>query len=163
MRTITIALFLILFAVQGGAAADGPKYKKIRVTIDKHADFSRLKTYTWEPGWDSTYRALNDYIEAAVERELTALGLTRGMPGASDVTVSFATLRRTDTDLDSKPSPEGYYRTYPVGTLVIIVRDGRTHADLFRARTDTPIDVNRQTYEAVIGNQVARIFTKYPR
>jgi hypothetical protein len=162
MRKITIALFLILFGIHGGAVADGPKYK-VRVTIDKHADFSRLKTYTWEPGWDSTYRALNEFIESAVERELTALGLTKGAPGASDVTVTFATLRRTDTDLDSKPSPEGYYRTYPVGTLLILIRDSRTNGELFRARTDTPIDLNPETYEATINNQVARIFAKYPR
>ena len=157
-----MAIVLIVFAMlMGDAAAQKMKYR-VTTTVDKHADFSKLKTYTWQAGWDSYDPAMNRYIEAAVEHELMALGFTKAPPGASDVTVTYATLRRTDTDFKAKATREGILPTYAVGTLVVLIRDCRTHADLYRARTDTPINLAPETIEATVNNQVAELFADYP-
>ena len=141
--------------------AETPRYK-VKVEIDKHANFSRFKTYTWEPGWDAFDKNINDYIHTAIERELRVRGLTEGRPNASDVTVTYATLRWTDTDLDAKRTPAGLKPSFPVAALLVLIRDPRTHAELFRARSDTAVDLDPKTFQTTIDHQVSQIFAKYP-
>ncbi|HEY2908174.1 MAG TPA: DUF4136 domain-containing protein, partial [Vicinamibacterales bacterium] len=139
-----------------------PKYK-VTTTADKHTDFSRLKTYVWETGWASYDRTAHDQIVAAVDRELASLGFTKGTEGHTDVTVVYASVRRTDVNLKSKTrGPDGERPTFPVATLVVLVREPGTNKELFRARSDTPIALESKTIEATIDHEVARMFARYP-
>ena len=157
-------LFAILLAVSIArpSAAQMPKYK-VRASYDKATDFSRLRTYVWEPGWASYDRTVDAEVAEAVERELMSLGLVRGTPEHHDVTVSYGTLRRTDVNLKAKAHDYGgLLPTYPVGTFIVLMRDPRTQRELFRGRSDTPIDPDPDKLNAIIQSQVAQIFQRYP-
>lgn len=158
MRTLITGVLALLVA----AAAIGqmPKYR-VTTKADKHTDFTRLKTYAWEPGWASYDAAVDEQIVAAVDRELAAVGLTKGTLETCDVKVVYAAMRRTDVDVKGH-GIEGERRTYPVGTLVVLMRDPSTHKELFRGRTDTPIELDSGTLTVTIASQVAEMFEHYP-
>jgi hypothetical protein len=162
MRATLIAGFLALFAA-AALTAQMPKYK-VTATADKGTDFSRLKTYAWEPGWQAHDRTAHEQIVAAVDRELAALGFTKAPEGQSDVTVVYATVQRTDVDLKSKArTAEGQRPTFPVATLVVMIREPGTHKQLFRARVDTPIELEPERIKATIDDRVAQMFARYPK
>jgi len=161
MRTL-MAGVLVVLAAAAAVAGQATKYR-VTTKVDKQTDFARLKTYAWEPGWQAYEPAIHDHIVAAVERELAALGLTKAPEGACDVTVVYATLRRTDVDLKSKArTAEGLRPTFPVATLVVLIREPSTHKELFRARVDTPIDLAPEKVNATIDDRVAQMFARYP-
>lgn len=165
MKNLNILAALALTAaVAFPAAARGqmPKYK-VTTKIDKTVDFSALKTYVWEPGWQAYDPEIHEYIVAAIDRELAALGFTQAAEGKSDVTVGYASVRRTDVDLKSKTrTAEGQRPTFPVATLVVLIREPGTQKELFRARVDTPIQLEPTQAKATIDDRVAQMFARYP-
>jgi hypothetical protein len=44
------------------------------VIADKATDFTKLKTYTWQSGWDANDRKVHAQIVSAIDKELKALG-----------------------------------------------------------------------------------------
>jgi hypothetical protein len=122
-----------------------------------------LTSYSWEPGWLSSDPRVGQQVISAVEQELAARGLTKGPEGQSDVTVAYATLQRTDVNFKAKRTPAGVHPSYPVGSLVIVMRNPRTQKELFRGRADTPIDLEIEKLKGTINDQVAQIFAKYPK
>jgi hypothetical protein len=162
MMKRTLVGMLLVLSLACAVATRTPKYN-VRVTYDKGTDFSRLKTYVWEPGWMSYDRPIDAQVADAVGRELSALGFIKGTREAHDVTVTYGTLRRTDVNLKGKAHDYGgLLPTYPVGTLVVLIRDSRTQRELFRGRSDTPLDLQPDRLDAIIQNQVTQIFQKYP-
>ena len=160
MKTTLIAgVLVMLFGAAG--AGQMPNYK-VTSKSDSHTDFSRLKTYAWEAGWLSYDRATHERIVAAVDRELGALGFTKGTPEACDVTVLYNVLRRTDVDVTVKARTAEGRPTYQVGSLVVLLRDPTSRKELFRARADTPIELEPEKMAAIIDNQVAQMFARYP-
>ena len=160
MRTTLIAGLLVMLA--GGAAAQTPKYEVV-TKADKSTDFSALKTYVWEPGWQSYDVEVHQQIIAAVDRELAGLGFTKGTPEACDVTVVYATVRRDDVDLKTKErTAEGLEPRYPVVTIVVLMREPGTHKELFRARADAKIELDIEAIRKVVDDQVAKMFARYP-
>jgi len=153
------ALFIVLTAA---AAAQMPKYG-VTVKADDKTDFSKLKTYKWEAGWKSYDKNIHQTILDAVDRELKELGLEKRDSGAADVMVTYATVRRTDVDLKSKPSQgEAGRKQYDVGSLVVLMLEPGTRKELFRARVDKPIEVDVAKVQAVIDEAVREMFAKYP-
>ena len=165
MKNLTILAVLAVtatVAVPAPVRGQMPKYK-VTTTFDKTTDFSALKTYAWEPGWASYDPEIADYLVAAIDRELAALGFTKVTEGKSDVTVVYATVRRTDVDLKAKTrTPEGMRPTFPVATLVVLIREPGTHKELFRARADTPIQLDPEKVKATIDDRVGEMFDRYP-
>jgi hypothetical protein len=159
-RTLTLAFIVVLTTI---ASAAGITKYRIVTKKDKHTDFARLKTYVWETGWTSHDELADAQIVAAVDRELAALQFTKGVEGKSDVTVVYTVVRRSDADLKSKArGPNGERPRYPVLTLQVMIRHPETHKELFRARADTPIQLDRQAINETIDDQVARMFEHYP-
>ncbi len=160
MKTALRTGVLVLLAA-AAFAGDMPKYR-ITTRADKHTDFSRLKTYAWEPGgWTAFDPGAHERIVAAVDRELAALGFTKATEEDCDVTVVYGSITRTDVDLKAKAvGPEKVRPTYPVASLVILLHEPGTQKELFRARADTPIDPGR--LDAVIDRQVRAMFARYP-
>jgi len=161
MRRSLAAGLLVLLAAATGGGAQMPKYGVI-TKVDEHTDFSKFKTYAWEEGWLAYDRDLHAQIVAAVDKEMTARGFTKTTAEDCDVTVVYATLHRTDVDLKAKHSPEGFYPTYPVTTLVVLVRDPQTHKELYRARADTREGLEPERIGDTIKTEVARMFEDYP-
>ena len=152
---------MTMFAV-AAAAAQITQYT-ITAKTDAHTDFSKLKTYEWEMGWTAIDRDAHRHLVVAINRELSALGLTEGVPGQSDVTVAYYSLRRDDVSLDWKVlTSKDHLPTFPVGTLIVVIREPGTRRELFSARADAPIDLEPERLNAIIDDKVARMFDLYP-
>jgi hypothetical protein len=135
----------------------------ITTKADPHTDFSKLTTYSWEAGWIASDRETHEHVVAAINRELVSLGLREGVSGKSDVTVSYYSLRRNDMNLDSNASTPKHPRPiFPVGTLIVVIRETGTRRELFRARADAPIDLDSAQLNAIIDEKVAGMFALYP-
>jgi hypothetical protein len=125
----------VLCAVVAASAA--AQAADVRVTADKKADFSRFKTYSWTESQPAHARATDQAIVAAIDRELSGLGLTKAADG--DVVVTYSLL------------PD----EIAVGML-----DAKSRKRLLQLRTDTTlagsgsqVDVNRV---------VSALFEHYP-
>jgi hypothetical protein len=143
-------------------AAQQPKYG-VTLKADEKTDFSKLKTYTWEHGWQAYDKAVNDEIIAAVDRELAGVGLTKKASGPSDVLVTYASLRRIDVDINAKPvGQDGMRPQVDVGTLVVLLLEPGTRKELLRARVDQPITLEPEKVKSTIDAAVKGMFAKYP-
>jgi hypothetical protein len=143
------------------AAAQMPKYG-VTVTVDKKIDFAALKTYSWTAGQPSADKAINARVIAAVDRELSALGMTPAASGPGDVLVTYNSLSRTDVDVMGKADEKGNYRQYWVGTLVVALLDPASRGRQLRLRIYKPIDIDRAKLDVSIDAAVAALFVKYP-
>jgi hypothetical protein len=166
MRTrIALSSLLLVCGLLGvdqrAVAGQQPKYG-VSVKTVKPAALATAKTYLWTASQPSPDKSIDAQIVAAVDRELGARGFTKLASAPADVVVTYASLRRTDADLKSK-SKDGKLREYPVGTLVVDLREPSTQQPLFRVRMDTPIDADRDKLEPAINAAVAAMFEKYPR
>ena len=144
------------------AVAPSSKYH-VTVAADKDVDFSALHTYAWTPGWGTLNPRLDEQIVTAIDRELSALGLTRHVTGPADVLVTYGTVRRTNVDVHAKRSgTPRVYPEYPVGTLVVVTMDPFSRRELFRARATMPVDIDSAQLAAAIDTIVAQVFARYP-
>jgi len=143
--------------------AQMPKYG-VTVKADEKTDFAKLKTYTWEHGWQAYDKKVHEAIMAAVDRELAGVGLAKKASGPADVLVTYASLRRIDVDLKSQPTAgEGTRRQYDVGTLVVLLLDPESRKELLRARVDAPIEAaDTDKVTAIVDSTVKEMFAKYP-
>ena len=107
----------ICAALTAAAAAQMPTYG-VRVSIDKPVDFAKFKTYSWTQGQPSPDKMVDARVIAAVDRELSALGMSKATSGP-DVLATYYSVRRTDVNLKAKTESEGRLPQYPVGTLVV--------------------------------------------
>jgi hypothetical protein len=153
---------LLLVLIVAPLAAQTPKYG-VTVVADKDTNFTALKTYTWEHGWQAYDKTVHAQITAAVDRELAALGFQKKESGPADVLVTYASLRRVDVDLKSKPTEgNGGRRQYDVGTLVVLLLQPDSRKELYRARADKPIEVDPAQTQGLIDGVVTEMFAKYP-
>ena len=159
MKRVVVGVLLCL-AVAAGPAAQ-IKYG-VTVTADKTVDFTKLKTYGWFNGQPAPNETVDAQIVAAVDRELKAVGLTKSASGPGDVLVTYFALRRSDSDIKSKPDAEGGRAQISVGTLSVGLFNPGTKKELLRMRLDKPIDTDPAKAEDTINSAVAELFTKYP-
>jgi Domain of unknown function (DUF4136) len=156
------AAWMLSLAVCGVVAAAPADYR-VKVAVDKHTDFSALHTYAWTRGWASFDPRLNAHIVDAIDRQLLAVGLMRREREPVDVVVSYGTVQRSDVDVSAKRERHsGVYPEYPVGTLVVLMREAHSRRELLRARAEAPVDVDLAQLEEQIDTIVERIFARYP-
>ncbi len=130
---------VVLIAVLGiaHAAVASPTKYQVKVRFDKRTDFSKIRTYTWMAGWPAFDPSVDWQIEADVDSELAALGLTKLTAEPCDTVVTYAAIRRTDVDMKTKVSPDSdLRREYPAGTVIVLLLDPRSRRELFRGRAD---------------------------
>lgn len=143
-------------------AAQSTKYG-VTVKAADNTDFSKFKTYTWEHGWQTYDKAVNEQIITSIDRELAGVGLTRRESGTADVIVTYASLWRIDVDLNAKSTTaDGKLPQYDVGTLVVLLLEPGSRKELFRGRVDQPIEVETNKVKAVVDAAVKDMFAKYP-
>jgi hypothetical protein len=153
---------LIVAAAAVSFAGQMPKYG-VTVKTDKKADFTRLKSYTWQRGWQAYDQAVDLQILAAVEQELRALGFEKRESPPSDVVMMYASVLRTDIDVHAKPlSKGGTHPEFMVGTLVVLMLESSTRKQLFQGRMDARLDAEHSTIEEAIDAGVVKMFAKYP-
>jgi hypothetical protein len=160
MKQVVVGAILCL-AVAAGPAAQ-LKYGVTVTTSDKTVDLTKLKTYSWFNGQPAPNKTIDAQIVAAVDRELKALGMTKAEPGPGDALVTYFALRRTDSDIKSKPDAQGGRAQIAVGTLSVGLFNPGTKKEIVRLRLDKPIDTDPAQSETMINNAVTEMFAKYP-
>ena len=162
-RLVLVCGFALAVALAPGRPLAAQSSPNVTASFDKGTDFSKLKTYTWEHGWQAFDKSAHEQIQAAVDRELGALGLQKRESGPSDMLVTYASIRRTDVDVKSEPNKNDAGRAqYDVGTLVVLLLEPGTRKELFRARVDRPISAEPEKLSGIINTAIADIFAKYP-
>ncbi len=143
--------------------AAAPADYRVKVSVDKHTDFSALHTYAWTRGWGSLDPEFDAHIVDAIDRELALIGLIRQETEPADVVISYGTVRRSDVDVSAKRDRQsGMYPEYQTGTFVVLMREASSRRELFRARAKVSIDVDIARLEQEIDEIVARMFAQYP-
>ena len=160
MKQLLAAWMLSLAVCRVSAAAPADR---VKVIVDKNTNFSALHTYAWTRGFASLDPQLDAYIVAAIDRELTSVGLIRQETEPADVVVSYGTVRRSEVDVSAKRDRDfGVYPEYPTGTFVVLIREAYSRRELLRARAEVSIDVDIAQLEEHIDTSIVRIFAHYP-
>jgi hypothetical protein len=158
--------------VLGLLAAQGSRAQKVTMEFDQTMDFGKYKTFAIRDGrLNSSNPALNSplvkkQIEADIERDLTAKGLTQAT-GTADLNVryTFGAARRTEVEA----YPAGWYGMgtryvrvpYAEGTLVIDLRDPATHSLVWRTiASEEKSDATK--IQGKLDDMVKKSIDKYP-
>ena len=126
-------------------AAQTAHAQKITMEFDQTTDFSKYKTFAIRDGrLSSANPVLNSdlvkkQIEADIQNDLTAKGLTMVTSGPSDLNVRYTFGAARKTEIEAYPA--GWYGwgtryvrvPYAEGTLVIDLRDPTTRSLVWRA------------------------------
>ena len=144
-RSVRTALQRLALIGLGLLVAQTAHAQKITMEFDQSIDFSKYKTFAIRDGrLSSANPALNSdlvkkQIEADIQSDLTAKGLTLVPSGPSDLNVryTFGAARKTEVEA----YPAGWYGLgtryvrvpYAEGTLVIDLRDPSTRSLVWRA------------------------------
>lgn len=159
--------------VLGLGAAQVARAQKITMEFDQSIDFSRYKTFAIRDGQLSSGNpALNSplvkkQIEADIQNNLTAKGLTMVASGPADLNVRFTFGAARKTEIEAYPA--GWYGfgtryvrvPYAEGTLVIDLRDPTTRSLVWRAiAAEDKSDASK--IQGKIDNMVKKSIEKYP-
>jgi hypothetical protein len=131
--------------ILGLLCAQGARAQKITMEFDQTIDFSKYKTFAIRDGQlNSRNPALNSplvkkQIEADIQNDLAAKGLTLVTSGPSDLNVRYTFGAARKTEIEAYPA--GWYGfgtryvrvPYAEGTLVIDLRDPTTRSLVWRA------------------------------
>ena len=163
MRTVLLGLLLSACAFA----------QKINIESDSAVDFSKFHTFAIrEEQLNSKNPALNNdltrkKINAAIQKALTAKGLTFVESGRSDLNVRYTLGSVRKTEVETYPAGWRGWGTRVVrvpfteGTLVIDLRDPSTRSLIWRAiaREDKgdPLKI-----EGKLDDMVKKSFDKYP-
>jgi hypothetical protein len=163
-----LALFVL-----GLLAAQGARAQKITMEFDQTIDFSRYKTFAIRDGQLSSGNpALNSplvkkQIEADIQNDLTAKGLTLVTSGVSDLNVRYTFGAARKTEIEAYPA--GWYGLgtryvrvpYAEGTLVIDLRDPTTRSLVWRAiAAEEKSDATK--IQGKLDDMVKKSIDKYP-
>jgi len=163
-----VALFIL-----GLFAAHGARAQKITMEFDQSIDFSKYKTFAIREGQlNSGNPALNSplvkkQIEADIQNDLTAKGLTVVTSGESDLNVRYTFGAARKTEIEAYPA--GWYGRgtryvrvpYAEGTLVIDLRDPTTRSLVWRAIASEEKD-DASKIQGKLNDMVKKSIEKYP-
>lgn len=163
-------LALLVF---GMLAAQGARAQKITMEFDQTIDFTKYKTFAIREGQlNSNNPALNSplvkkQIEADIEKDLTAKGLTMVASGSADLNVRYTFGAARKTEIEAYPA--GWYGLgtryvrvpYAEGTLVIDLRDPTTRSLVWRAiAAEEKSDATK--IQGKLDDMVKKSIDKYP-
>jgi Domain of unknown function (DUF4136) len=172
-RSATSALQGLALLVLGLLAAHGARAQKITMEFDQSIDFSKYKTFAIRDGQlNSRNPALNSplvkkQIEADIQNDLTAKGLTLVTGGPSDLNVRYTFGAARKTEIEAYPA--GWYGLgtryvrvpYAEGTLVVDLRDPTTHSLVWRAiAAEEKSDATK--IQGKLDDMVKKSIDKYP-
>jgi uncharacterized protein DUF4136 len=165
-RHILPTFAVILLASLGASA------QKVAVQFDEAVDFSQFKTFAIRSGQlNSRNPALNNdlvkkRIEADIERDLTARGLTESS-GAADLNVRYHFGAGRNTRVEAFPAGwrglgTRYVRVpYAEGTLVIDLHEAQTRSLVWRGiASEERSDPSK--LEGKLDDMVRKALDKYP-
>ncbi|HEV7966331.1 MAG TPA: DUF4136 domain-containing protein [Candidatus Acidoferrales bacterium] len=157
----------------GLLAAQGTRAQKVTMEFDQTIDFSRYKTFAIRDGQLSSGNpALNSplvkkQIEADIQNDLSARGLTMVTSGPADLNVRYTFGAARKTEIEAYPA--GWYGfgtryvrvPYAEGTLVIDLRDPTTRSLVWRAiAAEEKSDATK--IQGKLDDMVKKSIEKYP-
>jgi len=159
-RLAFVCVALIAFALP---LTGQPKYG-VASTADKATDFTKLKTYMWQTGFDAANKSVHAAIVSAIDKELASLGFQKKATAPTDVVVKYAALMRIDVQASQKTMGEAdpARSQVDVGSLQFAMLSGVGAKKLWKVRIDKPIEGDMSKMEATVASVVAEVFTHYP-
>jgi hypothetical protein len=157
----------------GLLATHGARAQKVTLEFDQTIDFSKYRTFAIRDGQlNSRNPALNSplvkkQIEADIQNDLTAKGLTMVTNGASDLNIRYTFGAARKTEIEAYPA--GWYGLgtryvrvpYAEGTLVIDLRDPKTRSLVWRAiAAEEKSDATK--IQGKLDDMVKKSIDKYP-
>jgi len=158
------------------------------MTVSSHfeptADFSRYRSYDWGPA-DALPTGdprldndpfFQDYLQGAIERQLTLKGLQRSTSGTPDLLIHYhanvsqrINVNRVDRERGYCYGDDCQVKTdvddYEAGTLVLDVVDTRTNKVVWRGWAQDSLDGvigDRDRMEGKIDEAVPRMLNRFP-
>ena len=172
-RSPSGAVQALALLVLGLLGAQGARAQKVTMEFDQTIDFSKYKTFAIREGQlNSRNPALNSplvkkQIEADIEHDLAAKGLTMVASGTSDLNVRYTFGAARKTEIEAYPA--GWYGLgtryvrvpYAEGTLVIDLRDPTTRSLVWRAiAAEEKSDATK--IQGKLDDMVKKSIDKYP-
>ena len=172
-RPASHTLQRLVLLVMGMLAAQGARAQKITMEFDQSIDFSKYKTFAIRDGQLSSGNpALNSplvkkQIEADIQNDLAAKGLTMVTSGPADLNVRYTFGAARKTEIEAYPA--GWYGfgtryvrvPYAEGTLVIDLRDPTTRSLVWRAiAAEEKSDATK--IQGKLDDMVKKSIEKYP-
>jgi Domain of unknown function (DUF4136) len=158
---LTVASCVVLLALTTGLAGQA-KYV-VKATTAEHVDFEKFETYSWTTGKPSHNKEVDAWIVAAVDRELSALGLRKTTLILGDILATYDSASRADSEQPGQPEVKGGPPPRWVGGFIVSLLDsGNSRRPLLRLRLDRPIDVEPSQLHPEIDHVVMEMFAKYP-
>jgi hypothetical protein len=151
MRT-ALLVALALVAQMGTVSAQKPT---VTAKTAEKVDFAKFKTYHWFGGHTAYDPTIHKLIVDAVERELGTLGLAK-VEGKADLELVYHSMQSAQATGAPGTKPTA------IGTLVVNLLDPTTSEQLWHARIDRPLEVDRTKAAEMINSAVAALFERYP-
>ena len=160
MKIRSCALAIMLAGTYVHAQTVNTLHTEVKTTVDKKIDFKSFKWYSWEKGQESADPDAHKSVVAAVDAQLTALGLTR-QESMGDVLVRYHSVGRTDVDLKNQKK-DGSGPTYDVGKVMVELVGGQSSKQVWQATTEERLSKDPSERDRDIGRAIARLFEAYP-
>ena len=158
-RSCVLAIVLLAGAVVQAQNVNTVR-SEVKTEVDKKIDFKAFKTYSWEKGQISADPVSHKMVVAAVEAELSTLGLTR-QDAKGDVLVRYHAVGRTDVDLKNAKK-DGTGPTSEVGKVAVELLGGTSFKRVWMATTEERLSRDPSARDTDIRRAIARLFTAYP-
>jgi len=159
MTSVACALVLLLLAPQAVG--------EVETHSDKKADFSKYRTYAWSKGHEAYSADAHKVIVAAVEAQMTGLGLTKADPGSADVFLVYHTVRGSEVDLKAleklqKQGQDTAGATKILGRLAVVLSEPKSRATLWSAGTRRRLSDDPAKWNEEVQQAVTALFATYP-
>ena len=164
-KRIAVALAVLL-------AASAAQAQKIRYDYDGENDFSAYRTFAWTDDERKTPSPLAaERIGESLEAGFAARGFELVQGGEADFLIDFNAALREELRVDEiwwgRGRRRGWVReievtTYPVGTLVVVVRDGDSREVVWRGTVSGAVSENRERMRKKVDKAVTKLLKKYP-
>lgn len=168
--------------VMTGAAAltlltTAVRAQNVSYDYDRNADFSRLRTYAWVPGTTLRDELNHKRVVAAIDRQLTAKGLTRvEADGHPDLLVAYHASFDRDLQVNASSSDWGGFRfsanrigsarisEITIGTLIVDLVQAEGRTIIWRGIANKEIDpaADPDKRDRNINRAAEKLFKHYP-
>lgn len=142
--------------------------QKVNVDYDKNVDFSKFKTYAWQPGQPAPNPLTHKRILNAVETTLASRGWTKADSSPTAIVIYYAAVgeQRQLNAWGAGPrwAGSGTVRvdTIRIGQLVVDVYDAASKELLWRGAVSDTVSDNAGKNEKKLNDAVAKLFKEFP-
>jgi Domain of unknown function (DUF4136) len=169
------AMARLMGPVLAALVATNAAAQTVSYDYNRQADFTKLKTYAWVPGTGLRDELNHQRVVAAIEAQMQAKGFTKvESTGNPDVLIAYQTVFDRNLEINGYGAGWAGYRFGRTGTarveevvmgsLIVVMVDGKTHSLLWRGTATREVDVNAspEKRDKNINKAAEKLFKKYP-